>query len=156
LLTTDPPLQCYGETRALSPRFLKRKKLLQCLRAEWAAWIVQAETTNDPRHRVKDNFKAREYKFQLSDTLKGTPFIMRFRDIEWGPVFVTAGPHKGRIGELDDEDSGYGIVYFGSIIRHFTNADIPLRSLRRVTTEDLMNRSEEISRMITLGAPRLI
>ena len=78
---------------------------------------------------------------------------MRFRDIEWGPVFVTAGPHKGRIGELDDEDSGYGIVYFGTIIRHFTNADIPLRSLRRVTTEDLMNRSEEISRMITLGAP---
>ena len=78
---------------------------------------------------------------------------MRFRDIEWGPVFVTAGPHQGRIGELDDEDSGYGIVYFGTIIRHFTNADIPLRSLRPVTTDDLMRRSEEISRMISLGTP---
>ena len=28
---------------------------------------------------------------------------MRFRDIEWGPVDVTTGPHEGRIGELDDE-----------------------------------------------------
>lgn len=78
---------------------------------------------------------------------------MRFRDIAWGPVFVTAGPHKGRIGELDDEDSGFGIVYFGTILRHYMNADIPLRWLRPVTTDDLMNRSEEISRMITLGAP---
>ena len=78
---------------------------------------------------------------------------MRFRDIGWGPVFVTAGPHKGRIGELDDEDSGFGIVYFGTILRHYMNADIPLRWLRPVTTDDLMNRSEEISRMITLGAP---
>jgi len=54
---------------------------------------------------------------------------------------------------LDDEDSGFGIVYFGTILRHYMNADIPLRWLRPVTTDDLMNRSEEISRMITLGAP---
>ena len=30
---------------------------------------------------------------------------------------------QGRIGELDDEDSGYGIVYFGTIVRHHVNAE---------------------------------
>jgi hypothetical protein len=77
---------------------------------------------------------------------------MKYRDVKWGPVFVKAGPYKGRIGDLDDDDFDVGIVYFGTIFRHFSSARIPLRSLRHVTTEDLMNRSEAISRMISTGA----
>jgi hypothetical protein len=34
---------------------------------------------------------------------------MKYRDMEWEPVVVTPGPHKRRIGNLDNEDSGSGI-----------------------------------------------
>jgi hypothetical protein len=80
---------------------------------------------------------------------------VRYQDIEWGPVFITADPHKGRIGDLDDEEDGNGIVYFGTIFRHHSSARIPLRSLRAITTQDLMNRAEAISRLISLGSDPL-
>lgn len=73
---------------------------------------------------------------------------MKSEDVAWGPVIVTAGPHKGRIGDLDEEgwedDSPVGHVYFGTILLHKSNAAIPIRFLRHVTTNDLLKRSNAL------------
>jgi hypothetical protein len=78
---------------------------------------------------------------------------MKYSEVSWGPVLVKFGPFKGRIGELDDEDDGLGIVYFGTLQKYHTSANIPFRSLKHVTTDDLMRRSEEIAGKICTGCP---
>lgn len=80
---------------------------------------------------------------------------MTLDELEWGPVKVTGGKHKGRIASLDEcEDGKHGICYFGTIIFHASSADILLRYLDKVTTDDLWTRKEEISRLISPHAKR--
>lgn len=74
-------------------------------------------------------------------------------DYEYGPVFVTKGPHKGRIGYLDETETegrtAYGIVFFslfGIASRYF---QIPLTYLRHVNTNDLLTRHEKLWRELT-------
>lgn len=75
---------------------------------------------------------------------------MDFEDIEWGPVKVIGGKHKGRIANLDDcEDGKIGICYFGSMFLYASCADIPLKYLAEVTTDDLWTRKEQISLLIS-------
>jgi hypothetical protein len=34
-------------------------------------------------------------------------------DLDYGPVLITRGKYKGRIGYYDDDDLSKGVVYFG-------------------------------------------
>jgi hypothetical protein len=65
-----------------------------------------------------------------------------------GTALVTDGDYKGRISHFDDNEDDMAICYFGSILMHANNADIPFKFLRPVTTDDLMKRKEEIYRLI--------
>jgi len=67
------------------------------------------------------------------------------KDLEYGPVLILKGPHKGRIGYYDDGDIK-AIVYFGSIFFAQEWHEIPYSYLREANTEDLLNRSEAIYR----------
>lgn len=80
---------------------------------------------------------------------------MKRKDLEWGPVIVTEGPFAGRIGDLDDEDSEGGIIYFGTIRFHWNSTTLPLRIIRHVTTDDLLKRYQQIAHSIGIG-PREI
>jgi hypothetical protein len=77
---------------------------------------------------------------------------VKAKDVKWGPVLVTRGPNRGRIGDLDDdgwdENGHIGFVYFGTIIMHRSFAVIPVRDLRHVTTNDLLKRSDELSHLL--------
>ncbi|WP_449466257.1 toll/interleukin-1 receptor domain-containing protein [Stenotrophomonas humi] len=93
-------------------------------------------------------------------------------ELEYGPVFVSDGEHKGRIGyydndetiftaeelkaDIDDDVEGTPgvIIYFGSpgITRDFYL--MPATAIRAVTTQDLMERRETLSRSCYLGGMR--
>jgi len=89
-------------------------------------------------------------------------------DIPFGPVFITEGPHAGRIGYFDDDGHEFpedmdwddfddddeddlskgthvGYVYFGGPLLAKGYFAIPIEHLREVTTDDLMQRREELS-----------
>lgn len=85
-------------------------------------------------------------------------------EIPYGPVYITEGSQKGRIGYYDDEGYEYsedldwedssidhesdgihvGYVYFGSYFVANGHFIIPLEHFREVTTADLMRRREEL------------
>lgn len=67
---------------------------------------------------------------------------------EWGPVKVIAGPHKGRIGYLDDEEGRSGFVYFGDYFLAPRYHRIQLRYLANITTADLIERREVLWRLL--------
>lgn len=71
----------------------------------------------------------------------------------YGPVFVAKGPHKGRIGYLDDTTtegrSTHGIVFFGLFGISTKYNQIPITHLRYVNTNDLLTRYEELWRGLT-------
>jgi len=71
---------------------------------------------------------------------------------DYGIVVVTSGPHKGRIGEFDDDQGTKGIVYFGSLFFAPSCHLIPIRFLSPVTTDDLMRRLDELFGLIGLKA----
>ena len=83
-------------------------------------------------------------------------------NLEYGPVIITRGKHKGRIGCYDDEnDSGKkGFVYWGDMVMSLDDFDlIPLRSLSsEISTYALVNRIEQLQTLVarirakTLGA----
>src|SRR5262249_16059690 len=52
--TPRPSQACCSPPKHWSPRFLKRKKLLQCHRAAWAAW------TTKPKQHVNSNSRSRK------------------------------------------------------------------------------------------------
>lgn len=66
----------------------------------------------------------------------------------WGPVKVVAGPHKGRIGYLDDEQGRSGYVYFGDYFTALRSHLIQFRYLANITTSDLMERREVLARLL--------
>lgn len=61
---------------------------------------------------------------------------------------MLCGPHKGRIVNVDDQEEGIAICYFGTILAYVTSADLPFEQLRPVTTQNLLERSAQISRII--------
>jgi hypothetical protein len=77
-------------------------------------------------------------------------------EIPYGPVYVKSGKHKGRIANYDDsEDDKMAICYFGDIFMYEVSADIPIKSIRPVNTDDLMRRREQISDKIGSHARHL-
>src|SRR5207247_1820219 len=55
---------CCSPPKHWSRRFLRRKKLLRCLQAEWAAWIIETVSGETPK-----NFGAnRQPKQQLTNS----------------------------------------------------------------------------------------
>lgn len=88
---------------------------------------------------------------------------MKPEEIPYGPVYITDGPHEGRIGYYDDEgwefleNSGWddsagdheagvpvGYIYFGNFFVADGYFVVPLEHLREITTADLMKRREEL------------
>jgi len=63
--------------------------------------------------------------------------------LEYGPVFILRGPHKGRIGNYDDDDLK-AIVYFGSMFLCPGYYEISHKNLRQANTTDLIERSARI------------
>ena len=89
---------------------------------------------------------------------------MKPEEIPFGPIKVVDGPHAGRIGYYDDEDTEYeedlvqdaipenkdvvgkpvAVVYFGDFFIAKGYCVIPLEYIRPITTDDLMRRREEL------------
>jgi len=105
---------------------------------------------------------------------------MSTEHIPYGPVYITDGPHAGRIGYYDDDDAEYpanidwetiddldgieqtnvAIVYFGDFFLADGYFLIPNKYVRDVTTADLMQRRQELHDLIgrfaaAKGAPEL-
>lgn len=75
--------------------------------------------------------------------------------LQYGPVICLKGPHKGRIGCLDDEeyDRGrrYGIVYFSDPLLCPTYYRILYKDLSNdITMNDVLERREELMKRIVL------
>ena len=70
-----------------------------------------------------------------------------------GPVIVTEGKHKGRIGFLDDEEGENGIVLWGNgPMTLDSETDIPLAYLsNQISTYDLILRERELANTIWEG-----
>ena len=68
----------------------------------------------------------------------------------YGPVKVTKGKHKGRIGMYDDDFGGYGYVLWGDSIDAInTECRIPLSYLtNNITTYDLVKRTIDLYNQI--------
>lgn len=74
-------------------------------------------------------------------------------DFEYGPVIVTRGPYRGRVGELDDTTieakRAYGYVYFAGFGIASQYAMVPLSYLRPPNTNDLLLRHDALWRRLT-------
>lgn len=75
----------------------------------------------------------------------------RVEPTDYRPVVIISGPHKGRIGVYDDEDTENGqtlaIVYFGNMLLPSAYYLIPFECLSdALTTYKLVERINEISR----------
>lgn len=80
------------------------------------------------------------------------PFSDQEDGLEYGPVKIIGGPHKGRIGILDDVDGNKAHVYFGDMTKTLDSwTIIPVRYLdNHITTFDLVTRLEDLEREIAL------
>ncbi|WP_218942764.1 toll/interleukin-1 receptor domain-containing protein [Rhodoferax sp. BLA1] len=94
--------------------------------------------------------------------------FMSTEHIPYGPVYITDGPHSGRIGNYDDNDTEFSddidfdlvgddddiegrrvaIVYFGDFFLANGYYIIPDEYVREVTTADLLKRREELHNLI--------
>jgi hypothetical protein len=64
---------------------------------------------------------------------------------EYGPVFVSAGTHKGRVFYYDDDETPKtAICYVGHPLDFCGYYDVQRRYLREPTIDELMKRREEI------------
>jgi hypothetical protein len=83
------------------------------------------------------------------------PKKTKSHEIPYGPVCITDGPHKGRIGIYDDDDYNLArkreeaIVYFGDIQIAPGYFIIPFENISAVTTHTLMERREELFKAAT-------
>ena len=69
--------------------------------------------------------------------------------LSYGPVFVSAGPLKGRILYYDDDATlRTAICYAGHPIDFVGTYDVQKRYLRDPTIDELLNRREAIHRML--------
>lgn len=70
-------------------------------------------------------------------------------ELEYGPVYVFGGCHKGRILYYDDDHtSKTAICYIGHPVNFCGSFDVPLRFLREPTIDDLMKGREELWRIL--------
>lgn len=70
----------------------------------------------------------------------------------YGPVLITGGPHKGRIGAFDNQEGIRAFVYFGHPLFALGYHLISARHLSPVSTVDLMRRLDEIYDAIGMKA----
>jgi hypothetical protein len=71
-------------------------------------------------------------------------------ELEYGPVYVFGGRHKGRILYYDDDHtSKTAICYVGHPLSFCGNYDVPVRFLREPTIDDLLKRREELWRLLS-------
>lgn len=67
----------------------------------------------------------------------------------WGLVFVTKGPHKGRIGYYDDDEGAKAIVYFGEMLQKLHQEFYILRTnLEEATFDHIVNRHFELQAIL--------
>lgn len=71
-----------------------------------------------------------------------------------GPAKVIEGEFEGRITNIDDFDvyAEMAICYFGTLGLHEASGDIPFSELRKVSTDDLWSRCDEIGKQIGIYA----
>jgi hypothetical protein len=70
-------------------------------------------------------------------------------ELEYGPVYVFGGRHKGRVLYYDDDyTSKTAICYIGHPLSFCGNVDVPIRLLREPTIDDLLKRKEELWRAL--------
>jgi hypothetical protein len=68
-------------------------------------------------------------------------------ELDYGPVFVCRGRHKGRVLYYDDNETPKtGICYVGHPLDFVGTLDVPMRFLREPTVDELLKRREELSR----------
>jgi len=71
-------------------------------------------------------------------------------ELEYGPVYVLRGRHKGRILYYDDDyTSKTAICYVGHPLSFCGTFDVALLFLREPTIDDLIKRREELWRILT-------
>lgn len=71
-------------------------------------------------------------------------------DLDYGPVFVFRGRHKGRVLYHDDDlTDKTTICYAGHPLDFVGTFDIPLRFLREPTVNDLVERSNRIRQLLS-------
>jgi hypothetical protein len=75
--------------------------------------------------------------------------------LDYGPVVILKGPHKGRIGNYDDDDIK-AIIYFGSMFLCPGWYEIPHKYLRPANTTDLINRRAKIDQELGLWSEAAI
>jgi len=73
-------------------------------------------------------------------------------DLEWGPVKITGGKHKGKIGYYDDDAPHKGIIYFGDMLMCGWWYEIDYKFLAPITTDDLIKRRDKIWKLIGIGS----
>lgn len=74
-------------------------------------------------------------------------------DLDYGPVFVFRGRHKGRVLYYDDDfTERTAICYAGHPMDFVGTYDIPRRFLREPTVNDLVERSNRIHQLLSFAA----
>jgi len=76
--------------------------------------------------------------------------------LEYGPVAILKGVHRGRIGNFDDDDGRDAIIYFGSMFLCPVYYVIPRKNLRKANTNDLMKRRARIDQELGLWSEAAI
>jgi hypothetical protein len=73
----------------------------------------------------------------------------RMAELDYGPVYVFRGQHKGRVLYYDDDEGRAAICYPGHPVDFPGAFEVPLRFLREPSIDDLLKRREEIWRTLT-------
>ena len=71
-------------------------------------------------------------------------------ELDYGSVFVTSGPFKGRIMYYDDREGRTKAICYAGHPLHFVGCyDLPMRSIREPSITELLMRNDEIWRKLT-------
>lgn len=71
-------------------------------------------------------------------------------ELNYGPVYVFGGRHKGRVLYYDDDYTPKtAICYAGHPLSFCGSFDVPIRFLREPTIDDLLKRREELWRVLS-------
>ncbi|MDE7406043.1 MAG: toll/interleukin-1 receptor domain-containing protein [Clostridiales bacterium] len=95
-----------------------------------------------------DNMNENKSFFVNVDNTRSSKELVE--ELDWGPIKVIKGKHKGRIGLYDDDEGAYGYVYWGDMVSTLDAYDrIPKRYLsNQITTYDLVSRREVLHNTI--------
>jgi hypothetical protein len=70
-------------------------------------------------------------------------------EVRYGPVLISGGQHRGRIGYYDDDDYKGAIIYFGDFFMADGYFIIPRRFCKYPTLDALLKRRDAIPHRIT-------